>query len=165
MAGDRERCLAAGMDAYVSKPLRPDELFSTIDALVPPSGRKRRGAKSAENLTAGTVDRAALIERFGGRAHLVRDVVNVFLEDVPAMMARIRQAARARDAAVLGTAAHALKGSIGLFSQGEAYESARQLEQLGRTGNLASVDLACAAAETHVTRLIADLRGLFKTLE
>jgi CheY-like chemotaxis protein len=165
MAGDRERCLAAGMDGYLSKPLRPEELFSTIDALVPPSGRKRRQAKAAAPVTAETVDWAALMDRFGGKAHLVRDVVKVFLEDTPAMMARITQAVRAGDAAALRTAAHALKGAVGLFSEGEAFESARLLEQLGRTGELASVDIACANAETHLSRLVAELRRLSETLE
>ncbi|HEX5110397.1 MAG TPA: response regulator [Vicinamibacterales bacterium] len=164
MAGDRERCLAAGMDAYISKPLRPEELFSTIDVLVPPKVRKGRRTKSARPRPAETVDRAALMDQFGGRAHLVRDVVNVFLEDAPPMMARITEAARAGDAAALCTAAHALKGAVGLFSQGEAFESARRLEQLGRTGDLTSIDGACAETEMHVSRLIADLRRVSETL-
>ena len=47
MKGDRERCLAAGMDAYVSKPLRPQELFEVLDGLVPGDRRRRRGGRGS----------------------------------------------------------------------------------------------------------------------
>jgi CheY-like chemotaxis protein len=149
MAGDREACLAAGMDGYVAKPLRPDELFATIDSLctAPDSGNF-------------AVDLDALLAGFGGSAPLVREVVDVFLEDAPAMLTRLRQAARVRDAHELAAAAHAIKGSAGLFSLGRAYLSARRLEQQARTGDVTTVDAACADVEADVSQLLAELRVL-----
>jgi HPt (histidine-containing phosphotransfer) domain-containing protein len=88
----------------------------------------------------------------------------VFLEDAPVMLTRLRDAARARDMGELAAAAHAIKGSAGLFSQGCAYESARRLELQARAGELATADAACADVEADVSQLTAELRELRKRL-
>src|SRR6187200_1264276 len=124
MAGDREQCLAAGMDAYVSKPLRPDELFSAIDSVV--SGQPDTTTPSAP-AAGGSVDRKSLLTAFGGRMDLLKHVVDVFLEDTPSILTRLKGGLENNNAADVTSAAHALKGSVGLFSQGEAYECARRL--------------------------------------
>ena len=156
MAGDRAECLAAGMDAYVSKPLRPDELFATIDALC--------GCGPAPALPAGdasrSVDLDTLLAGFGGNGKLVQEVVDVFMEDAPAMIARLHEAAGVGDAMKLASAAHALKGAAGLFAQGRAYESARRLERLARTGDLSTAGHALADVEADVSQLIAELRDV-----
>ena len=162
MAGDREACLAAGMDAYVSKPLRPDELFAAIDSVCGPLGGAdgQPASETPPAETSRTVDLNALLAGFGGSSRLVQEVVDVFLQDAPAMLTRIRNAARARDAVELAAAAHAIKGAAGLFSQADAYQSARRLEELGRTGDLTGADAACADVEADVSRLVAELRDL-----
>jgi two-component system sensor histidine kinase/response regulator len=167
MAGDREECLACGMDGYISKPLRPDELFATIDSLCAPPGEAAGAAVDAPAAPAPvrSVDLDQLLAGFNGNTRLVRDVVDVFLQDAPETLARIRDAARTRDARALGAAAHTLKGSAGLFAQGRAYESARRLEQVARAGDLAGADAACAAVEADVSRLMAELRDLRASLE
>jgi len=157
MAGDREECLAAGMDAYVSKPLRPDELFATIDALCgcgPAS--TSGGAPSASR----SVNLDTLLAGFGGNGKLVREVVDVFMEDAPAMISRLRDAAGVRDSVKLASAAHALKGAAGLFAEGRAYESARRLERLAKAGDLSAAGPALADVEADVSQLIAELRDL-----
>ena len=157
MAGDREQCLAAGMDGYVSKPLRPDELFAAMDALVmqPPGA-----VQSSTPVVGDTVDRDVLLAGFGGRADLLKHVVDVFLEDAPAILARINHALRAGNGTEVASAAHALKGSVGLFSQGEAYEGARRLEQLGRSGELADGEAVRAELEASLSKLLTQLRTL-----
>jgi two-component system, sensor histidine kinase and response regulator len=162
MTGDREQCLAAGMDGYVSKPLKPDELFAQIEAL---TGTPAHTTTHAD-ATAGTasVDLSALLASFGGRADLVSGVVDVFFEDAPAMLRRLDTAVAARDATEVASAAHAIKGAVGLFSQGEAYETARTLEHRGRGGDLGDVGAAYDAVKTSVTQLIAELRALRETL-
>jgi PAS domain S-box-containing protein len=164
MAGDREECLAAGMDAYVSKPLRPDELFSTIDSFRAPTRRLKPTPEALGPDVPRTVDVAALLAGFGGRSRLVQEVVDVFLEDAPVMLTRLRDAARDSNAVELAAAAHAIKGAAGLFSQGHAYESARRLELQARAGDLTTVDAACADVEADVSQLMAELRDLRKGL-
>jgi protein-histidine pros-kinase len=154
------------MDAYVSKPLRPQELFSAIDLLVAPSGQSgaggTAGAAASAPAPARKVDRAMLLASFGGKATLLVDVVGVFLADTPIMLGRLRRAARAGDADEIAAAAHAIKGAAGLFSQGEAFESARRLEQIARAGDPPSIDAACADLETAVSRLTEELRDLIQ---
>ena len=91
---------------------------------------------------------------------LVNEVVDVFLEDAPVMLTRLRDAARAHNSEELAGAAHAIKGSAGLFSQGPAYESAKRLEHLAKAGDLTKADAACADVEADVSQLMAELRNL-----
>jgi CheY-like chemotaxis protein len=164
MAGDREACLAAGMDGYVSKPLRPDELFAAIDALcVPPEGASASG-DGAGPTPPRVVDLATLLAGFDGNTQLVGEVVDVFLQDAPGMLVRLRDAARARAAGDIASAAHAIKGAAGLFSLGPAYQSARDLELRAKEGDLTSADTACADVEADIAQLMTELRDLRKGL-
>jgi PAS domain S-box-containing protein len=157
MAGDREQCLAAGMDAYVSKPVRAPELFSTIDTVMTGTATTVPATSTPET-AAHSVDISALLAGFAGRSDLVIEVIDVFLTDAPAMLTRLRNAADADDVPELTAAAHALKGSAGLFSQGETYELARALEMRARVGDGSHAMPACEEIEASVSRLLAELR-------
>jgi CheY-like chemotaxis protein len=157
MAGDREQCLAAGMDAYVSKPLRPEELFAAMDAVVAQRPDTFRPSSSA---VSDKIDRNALLAGFGGRVDLLKHVVEVFLEDTPVILARLKEAVHAQNAAEVTAGAHSLKGSVGLFSQGQAYEYARRLEHLGRNGDLSEGETLHAELAASLATLTAELRAL-----
>ena len=169
MAGDREQCLAAGMDAYVSKPVQAEELFATIEAMAGP--QRPPAAASLPATTSppdpqhgGSVNLSALLTGFGGRSDLVRDVIDVFLADAPAMLNRLNEAARASNAVEVAAAAHAIKGSAGLFSQGQAYEHARALEQRASGGDVTAADRACEELARSMASLMTELRGLREAL-
>ena len=106
------------------------------------------------------MDRDALLAGFGGRADLLKHVVEVFLEDAPAILARITEALHAGNGTQVAAAAHSLKGSVGLFSQGEAYEAARRLEQIGRSNDLTDAEAVRAALEASLSSLTRELRTL-----
>jgi two-component system sensor histidine kinase/response regulator len=152
MAGDRERCLEQGMDAYVSKPLRSDDLLATIDALLAPEHRR------------SSIDAPALVADFGNNAAVLAEVIRVFLSDAPGQAAALRAATQAADAGSIVVAAHALKGSVGLFSKGAAYEAARALEHAARAGDLTGVDARSAGVQEELTRVCADLEALLTKL-
>ena len=163
MPGDREQCLAAGMDEFVSKPLRPAELFAAIDQFQPPSSRRVASEPAVTTPEpARQVDGATLLASVGGTASLLSEVVGVFLTDIPGMLEQLRAAARDGNAGKLAAAAHAIKGSVGLFTEGDAFLSARGLEQIARAGDLSGVDAACADLEKAVAGLTRELRLLIQ---
>jgi len=164
MAGDREQCLAAGMDAYVAKPVRAAELFSAIDTAIAGTPLSQRSALSPET-TVSSVNVSALLSGFGGRSDLVAEVIDVFLADAPVMLTRLRHAGAGADAGELAAAAHAIKGSAGLFSQGEAYERARALEIRARSGDASNAAAACDEIDASLSRLVSELRTLRNTLQ
>jgi CheY-like chemotaxis protein len=171
MTGDRERCLAEGMDAYLSKPLRPEDLLATIDGLLlagPAASRERRADRSSERAEATamepSIDSAALLADFGGNSALMADVIRVFLSDAPAQLETLRAAVAAGDGGAIAAAAHALKGSVGLFSKGAAYEAARTLEHAARAGELADVRARYTRILDDLSRVTEDLEALLSTL-
>ena len=170
MTGDRERCLAEGMDAYVSKPLRPEDLLATIDGLLldpatPREPRSDRSSPRVETAAKGpSIDGAALLADFGGNSALMADVIRVFLSDAPAQQETLRAAVAAGDAGAIAAAAHAIKGSVGLFSKGAAYEAARTLEHAARAGELADVRARYTRILDDLSRVTEDLEALLSTL-
>ncbi|MBI3099923.1 MAG: response regulator [Planctomycetes bacterium] len=102
MKGDMEKCLQAGMDGYVSKPIRPEELFSVIARVVPEGGEKVFHTPTPTEV----FDRAAALERTGGDEDLLRELAGLFLRDFPERMARARRSVELKDAAALAAVAH-----------------------------------------------------------
>ncbi len=166
-AGDRDRCLAAGMDAFVAKPLRPVTLLAAIDTLVPlgavgsagGGAVMSSGASSAADAEEG-VDLASLLDAFGHDRQLVDETVAVFLADLPAQHAALVAAVAAGEAGAIAGAAHSLKGAVGLFSTGAAYQAARAMEDEARTGVVTRAASQGDTLARALTRLAEALRSL-----
>jgi two-component system, sensor histidine kinase and response regulator len=157
MKGDRERCLEAGMDGYVSKPIQPRELWEAIDKLVasPPGDISQEVAGSD-----GIVDREEVLDRVGGDLELLRELIEVFLADCPRLWQNVREALTRGDALQLSRAAHAIKGSVGNFSAHAAREAADKLELLAGSGDLTHADEMARKLEMELERLKPELRSL-----
>ena len=165
MTGDRERCLAAGMDGYVSKPLRAHELFAALDARLSPGDEPAAASvPAAVEPVSAPLDAEALLAGFGGNRKLLGEVIDLFLADTPRILGEARAALGRGDAAALAASAHSLKGSLGLFAQTGAYEAARRLEQAARSGDLAGVDGTFAELEGAARQLAEDVESVRRSL-
>jgi two-component system, sensor histidine kinase and response regulator len=172
MKGDRERCLDAGMDGYVSKPIQPRELTQVIASFVSPAGVARADAPekaSAEEEVAQSLpsaesdqpgdragcflNKAALLARVGGKEDRMGRIINVFLNESSKLLEEMREAIASGDASQLKRPAHSLKGAVGIFDIPAASEAAQKLESLGSTGNLTGAEEAFFELETAINRL------------
>jgi PAS domain S-box-containing protein len=153
MKGDRERCLAAGMDGYVAKPVQVEDLFQTIAAVMPGSGDAAEAGPPAGEPAGRVIDGAALA-RVSGSADFLAEIVGLFLDsECPRRMEEIRDAVARRDEGRLRRAAHALKGTVGNLRAAAAFEAALGLENLARGGDWAAIDGAYHALEQEIERL------------
>jgi PAS domain S-box-containing protein len=161
MDGDRERCLQAGMDAYLPKPIKSQDLFDTLEQLT-------EGLPSPENLPLPEhsdhelFDRAAVVNRFVGDREFLQDLIALFLDDYPRQVAAMRDAIHQEDAARLRKAAHTLKGSVGNFCAPPVFQAASRLENLGRERKMSLAAGALSELEVELERLRAILVELSK---
>jgi PAS domain S-box-containing protein len=158
LKGDRERCLEAGMDAYVSKPLRSQDLFEALASVVPQAANAGALVASATacptaSHAAETFNRAAALKRVDGDVELMKELVGLFLGECPRWMGEIRAALTSRDAAKLEHAAHTLKGSVGNFAAAEAVAAAQRLEAIGRAADWRRAEEAWTALNAAIDRL------------
>jgi PAS domain S-box-containing protein len=182
MSGDRERCLAAGMDAYLTKPVRPDDLFETLEHVHAAAPAREVGPEATTQATAPetnpaqmpalnappadssasepALDLADVLASVDGDRALLAELAELFHTETPQMMAEIRRCVAKSDAKGLEQAAHALKGSVGNFGAAAARQAARALELMGHEGVLTDAAARLAELEREVDRLERGLSRL-----
>jgi len=162
MKGDRERCMEAGMDGYIAKPIRAKDLYETVETMT--EGVCESRSKEDEITEAKEIiDRDQLLKQIGGNAENLKEIVELFVVESAKLMTRIRDAITNEDPSDLQRAAHTLKGSIRLFGAERTAAAALRLEIMGRNNNLADADEAWLKLTKEVERLIPRLRDLAKS--
>jgi two-component system sensor histidine kinase/response regulator len=150
MNGDRERCVAAGMDGYLSKPIDPQMLFAIVEGDAP-----------AGQAAASAFDRPAILARLDGDEALLSDVIGLFLDDCPARLRAIRAAIDARDGELIRAEAHNLKGASGNLSAMGLFNAAHALERIGAEGRLDHAEVAW----TVLAQRAAEVRDALRQFE
>ena len=151
MKGDRDRFLAAGMDGYVAKPVRPHELYAAVEGL---HRALRREFAPADVF----FEWDAALERVGGDEAMLRDLAEMFFAECPKLMQQIREHIAGADGPELRRAAHTLRGSAQVFGAEATAEAAHRLEEIGREEAFADAGEALALLEDEVARLLPALR-------
>jgi CheY-like chemotaxis protein len=165
LKGDRQRCLAAGMDDYISKPIAPDALDRVIERVT--AGIADGEASPAAISIAGApqdtekevFDPESALAIVGGDIELLKEVAGIFLSNLPNAVAQIEGAVSARDAPALERAAHFLKGAAGSISARTCFELAYEMELMGAESGLDRAEDALAELRRAVHALEPRLKG------
>jgi two-component system sensor histidine kinase/response regulator len=162
MKGDRERCLGAGMDGYLTKPIRPQELDEMLEQYVAmdreelPAVEPVPEAEVAED----TVCAQELLDRVDGDRSFIAELLELLQQDYPMRIGAGREALAHADAMGLQHAAHALKGALTNLAATKASGIAAELEAMGKSGDLTQAANKMTELETEMTAVLEALEGL-----
>ncbi|MGE5583572.1 MAG: PAS domain S-box protein [Bacillota bacterium] len=128
MEGDRERCLAAGMDGYLTKPIKADQLYTIIANLLP--------AKKADAAESPPVDLAETMRIVEGDKELLKELVMIFVNDCPRRLQEIKEAIETGNPRNLELSAHSFRGAVVNFGAHRVFDLLNELEKMGKTADL-----------------------------
>jgi CheY-like chemotaxis protein len=157
MKGDRDRCLAGGMDDYLSKPIDTSLLIATVEGIDNPN-RRAAAPEPAVDAEQGrdrrsVFDEADALRRAGGDRRLLKQLITLYRADAPATLGTAAKALGDRDAGALRIAAHTLKGSAATVGGAAVRDSAALLEDVAKAGNLDGAEAALAALRAEISKL------------
>ena len=159
MKGDRERCISAGMDGYLSKPIRPQKLDEVLARYLV------QGSRAAMNISKEDCVRSALatnelLERTDGDRAFIAELLGLFRCDYPELMRTAYEAVSAHDTVGLQRSAHTLKGTLANLAATRAAEIAGQLEKMGGEGTLTEASSTLNQLAQELTHVIVSLEAL-----
>jgi len=163
MKEDKERCLSAGMDEYLSKPIKAEELFAVIQRVV----HESREQKEAQALAGSKVEKpggrdifdlSKALEVMGGDFEFFKEIAGIFLDSSRDSISMIRESIANGDAESLERSAHSLKGAVSSFGAKQTFEAAYQLERIGKAGKLTEASVVLSELEHECDLLKAAIK-------
>jgi CheY-like chemotaxis protein/HPt (histidine-containing phosphotransfer) domain-containing protein len=156
MKGDREQCMAAGMDAYIAKPIQTHELFAVLAELFPVEEKEAAAESPLEPAVEGdrsVWDAEVALANAAGDPDLRRELAELFLDESPRLVVQLAEAAAVRDGANATRLAHALKGSAATVGAFAFRDAAERLEQAGTAAEWAAIDAGLPKLQMELHRL------------
>jgi two-component system, sensor histidine kinase and response regulator len=161
MKGDEERCIAAGMDDYLTKPIRTVALLAALDKVLSRLPESVAAARvSASGASTDAVDVAVALERLDGDRDLYGELVQVFRVECPNVIEEMRHAIAQQDAKALERSAHGLKGSSAQLGGLAVSQIAMEIEKLARSGNVESSRDYFKILQNEIERMFAGLESI-----
>jgi len=154
MQGDRDLCLAAGMDDYIAKPVEVRSLRAALERVAShkPSPAKQQTPETHEPIDWNVLAGLRELQQ-EGEPDIIRKLFDLFAADTPHRLAAIRKAVEGRNAAVLARQAHALKGSSAHLGARHMATLSATLQQIGEAGSLEAAASTLSQLETEFERV------------
>jgi CheY-like chemotaxis protein len=153
MKGDRERCIKVGMDNYISKPLNPTKLYETVEMIASGKSVQAPAENGETNCANRLFDDSFALESVGGDRRILKDVISVFISELPNQLESIRSAVANADAQALKRSAHSIRGAVSNLKADRVSQVAQQLETKGTDGELAGAEKMLAELEQALEEL------------
>jgi len=160
MKGDKERCIAAGTDGYLSKPISPEQLDAALDSCTHRRCDDIRLKTNTNHSPVATVNAAELLQRIDGDRTLLAELIKMLREEYPGQLHDARESIARGDAKGLERVGHGLKGALDNLSATSASRFAAELESMGRSANLALAGSKLMALEDEMHQVIKTLDEL-----
>ncbi|HVX15747.1 MAG TPA: PAS domain-containing protein [Pirellulales bacterium] len=160
MKGDRERCLEAGMDDYISKPVQASRLYELIECTVGGAHAQAAAAVPAED---GVFNAKHALDRLAGDEELLQELIRTFVDEWPSWRQELGDALAAGDREQLRRLGHTIKGALGHFGVPAAQEAASRVETVADDGEAADVAHLCSSLIAETDRIVPRLEAVVRS--
>jgi CheY-like chemotaxis protein len=158
MKGDKERCLAAGMDGYITKPVSRQDIEETIATVLVTEERTPISAVAPNSPFSW--DSTTALRQMDGDESLLQELIQIFMEELPLHLANLNMAVETEDMETLERTAHSLKGELSCLGLTGAAQKARDLERMGRERTLQPAAELLSAFKTEMTAVTSAMRDM-----
>jgi CheY-like chemotaxis protein len=165
MKGDAEKCLAAGMDAYITKPIKAEELLMTIEKLVggnEPCREEADNAPTSVVASEAALDWAGLLDSWDDDREFAEELLTTFIQQLAKQRGDLVSAVAGTDPKEISSAAHSLKGSLLAIIAKPSADLALALETMGRLGDIGNAPEILRQLDAQLDRLSKEIEDILK---